>query len=719
MLRATLGIVLLCVAPVAAGQDGGSSQQPPPPPGQLTLQAESQEQVEKGHVKAKGYVAIVSGDMLLQADTVDFWNEEMRLVAEGNVVFQQGDQKIVGDRVEVNLDDGTGKFYNAYGYAGSDLYFRGEVIERVSEDVYIIERGAFTACAQPTPRWRFTSGKAYVRRDHHVRLHSAFLKVKTVPVFYLPILYYPINERQRSTGFLLPQIGNSSFKGFLFNQGFFWAINRSMDATINADYFSQAGVGLGTDYRYVMSPTSRGNVDTYIFREKETTSREYTIRSSVNQDVPGGFRATARVDYFSSFEFQQRFQENLNRATRRSKRATVNVSRSWSLYTFRFLYDRNETAFGKRTALREILPQVSLGMRPTPIFGSPIVFSLDGQASSFTRDIRGALIDYQRFDVLPTISYPFTALPWLTFRSTYLTRYTYYTGQIKGSEFVEEPLGRRYQEIRFDMRGPTFFRIFNRPGGGYAERYKHLIEPQFVWSYRSRVDDFDNIVKFDSQDYVPGTNQLSFNLVNRFFAKRKVGARGLAVPVEFLTWTLSQRYFFNVNASLYDTQFTTPYFTEDGVPSSYSPVTSKLTFRPSGRLGATWNLEYDVSFNTIRSNSIAAFFAGKNWGSVAGSWSQRALLPSDAVRRAVRGVTTLNLTRKIQARFESSYDVELKNLQLLKAAVHYNVQCCGFMFEFSRYNFSEFREENLFRVGVTLANIGSFGTNLNSPGRVQ
>jgi hypothetical protein len=40
------------------------------------------------------------------------------------------------------------------------------------------------------------------------------------------------------------------------------------------------------------------------------------------------------------------------------------------------------------------------------------------------------------------------------------------------------------------------------------------------------------------------------------------------------------------------------------------------------------------------------------------------------------------------------------------------VQCCGFQFDYNRYNFGGYRNENTFRFGITLANVGSFGTSL-------
>jgi lipopolysaccharide assembly outer membrane protein LptD (OstA) len=732
-------------------------------------------------------------------------------------------------------------FYNAHGVAGSDFYFHGEVVERESEDVYIIHRGAFTSCAQPTPRWHFTAGKARIRRDHHARLHNAFLKIKSVPVFYVPILYYPINEDNRSTGFLMPNIGNSSYKGFLISQGFFWAINRSMDATITGDWFSEAGIGLGTEYRYVASPSSRGDFMSYFLSDKISGQREYTLNYSMNQDVPGGFRAIARVDYFSSFDFQQRFQESYNSATQRSKRASVTISNSWSQFNLRATFDRNDTSFNDRIAIRQILPSITLNTRPTNLGPTPLLYWFGTEISDFSRTTGSTEANYKRFDIVPSISYPFTKLSYLTFRTTLTARYSYYTAQAAGPSIIDEPIDRRYAELKFDARGPTFARIFNTPGNFYADRYKHVIEPQVVWSYRTRVDTFKQIPKFDSKDYIPGTNQVSFQLVNRFFSKKAPpgaeedpavpgtgaavpteggsgeaapaegeaapaegeaapaegeaapaegeaapveggaapaegeaaegeaapaegetapsegetapaegetapaegetapaqapgvpapspgtaipapattatslvpgtpGVAPAAAPVEFLTWVLAQRYFFDINASLYDSQFSTPYFSEDGVPSSYSPITSKLTFRPNPRIFVSWNLEYDVNFSEMRSTGLMGTFAAK-WGSLRGMWSRVNLLNRNQVRNNLRLLNDLRLGARWMTNFEINYDIEQKQMTLIRGGVNYNIQCCGFLFEVSRYRFGRFRNENLFRFAVTLANVGSFGT---------
>ena len=91
---------------------------------------------------------------------------------------------------------------------------------------------------------------------------------------YLPLFYYPIQEDDRATGFLIPTYGASTIKGQTLSNAFFWAINRSHDATIFHDWFSKTGQGVGGEYRYVLAPGSQGNSTVQFIDEKATTSTE-------------------------------------------------------------------------------------------------------------------------------------------------------------------------------------------------------------------------------------------------------------------------------------------------------------------------------------------------------------------------------------------------------------------------------------------------------------
>ena len=72
------------------------------------------------------------------------------------------------------------------------------------------------------------------------------------------MLYYPTKEEDRATGILFPTYGISSLRGQSIHNAFFWAINRSQDATFMHDWYSKAGQGVGanTGTTWAAAPTA-------------------------------------------------------------------------------------------------------------------------------------------------------------------------------------------------------------------------------------------------------------------------------------------------------------------------------------------------------------------------------------------------------------------------------------------------------------------------------
>ena len=121
-----------------------------------------------------------------------------------------------------------------------------------------------------SPARRVTHQPRRLRRSRATRV----LRVKGVPVMYLPVIYYPIQDDDRATGFLLPTYGTSTLRGQAISNAFFWAIDRSQDATFVHDWFTQTGQGMGGEYRYVASDQSQGNLRLYRFSQNETEFTE-------------------------------------------------------------------------------------------------------------------------------------------------------------------------------------------------------------------------------------------------------------------------------------------------------------------------------------------------------------------------------------------------------------------------------------------------------------
>ena len=190
------------------------------------------------------------------------------------------------------------------------------------------------------------------------------------------------------------------------------------------------------------------------------------------------------------------------------------------------------------------------------------------------------------------------------------------------SAIIGPPIDRSFFETQVEMRGPTFAKVWDTPGFAYSERFKHTIGPEVSWTYRTRVEDYNSIPKFDGDDYFLGTNQVAYSLVQRFFAKRR-GPTGKAQPYEFLTWRLMQTYYVQIadGQNNFDPNYSSSAFGPGFKPEHLSPLMSRVRLRPTPELSADFHLEYDVNFKQIRRSSVFANLAVPR-ASLTGGWSR-------------------------------------------------------------------------------------------------
>src|SRR5215204_1417842 len=512
------------------------------------------------------------GDTKIYADDVWAYTGENRAIATGNVLMAQGNNRISAERAEFDTQTRLGTFYNAWGLSTIKppvqtarpctiappamtnqelvVYFFGEKIEKIGPKKYKITNGGFSTCVQPTPRWDLNAGTVILNLDHYTLLRQAVLRVKGVPMFYLPIMYYPTRRENRATGFLIPTYGSSTLNGQAIHNAFFWAINRSHDATITHDWFSKTGQGAGTEYRYNVGSGEglfRATTRDQKAAEYENggtlpDSRSYDIRGTATQILPHRLRARANVSYFSSIESSQLNNVNIYDLSRNSRSYGGNLVGNWGKYSMNSTFDHTEYFYNTTTSvLSGTWPRVSFSRNERPIGSTPLYFSASTEAAGILRkNTNGDIVvdtSLSRFDVSPQIRYPFKKWQWFTINSTLNWRDTFYTRSYAPSDnparpstvVTEENLNRPVLIFQSQLVGPLFNRVWDTPDNGYAEKFKHSIEPVVTLARISSVDDFDRILIFDGIDqYVGGTN-VTYGLNNRIYAKRKLTAGGQAV----------------------------------------------------------------------------------------------------------------------------------------------------------------------------------------------
>jgi lipopolysaccharide assembly outer membrane protein LptD (OstA) len=692
----------------------------------LTLGAAAQQEVRpaEGEVRIvartqerTGDLVFASGDVEIHylrfrlfADRMEIRLDTKDVLAEGNVVAHGDGEVIRAERVRFNLETGLGTIERASGMIPPSFFFEAGSVEKRAPDLYSLKNARMTACTQPNPRWSFSLARAELRKDDHVTMWNAVLRIKSVPVLYLPYLRYPLEDR--ATGFLMPRIGLSGPKGFSLSQSFYWAIAPNMDATVGLDYFARRGVGAGLEFRYLFPGGTGGKLDLYHFLYKRDAEGHRPGGSSIvrldhTQSLPGGFKLAANIDHQSSYDFLQEFDNDFRRAVTFNRSSQVHLSRSWARFNLSARASRFETYFSELgdAAVSMSLPQVQFNVFKVPLAG-PLFFSL---ASSFHAWRYGRQSEYdagaeRRSDTLnvsPALSLPLSPAPWLSADTTLTGRFAYYgqsldpeTGLIAADPFFSPGLS-----LKVELTGPVLYRLFHGRDG--RPRLKNILEPYFHYSYDSPVSQADRIVTAYGFFRF---HQLSYGITSRFLLNS--GDR----PVEVLSLGLGQTFYFSPEDGPLKG------FPVDGRPPRFSEIAGTLRFYPEAKFSLDASAAYNPYYGSLSSLRVSATAGSKAegeflslaWFKSRNAWItgvDPALVPFYDRHQIglFGGVRLRRLSLDLQA--DADFNIEERKLLYTGGRLTYHYQCLDFLVDIRVYYFRA-RPETQFRFSIGLGTIG-------------
>ena len=348
-----------------------------------------------------GNVDVRYGVYRLQADKVTLYEAENRMIAEGSVVFDHGeDQRITGARADWNLRTKLGTFEDSTGFTnqtndGTVIYFTADRVERTALDEILVTKGKFTACEEAVPKWSFTADEARIKINDKIKLKNAKFRVKDVPLIPLPFASIPIEQRDRQSGFLTPTFGFSGNKGFRFSGAYFLTLGRSADVTIRGDVYTQRGIGYGLDFRTRANSRSYLNFGFYAVKDRIFGSSE----SPETPDQGGslvyaegvhyfqnGFSAAADVRLTSNLDFRQVFSDGIQQIISPIEVSQGFVNKSWDNYELNLLARAQVISIPNVRVKTRNLPSVHFEKRPSMLsFLKPLYFSFQTSVEGISR----------------------------------------------------------------------------------------------------------------------------------------------------------------------------------------------------------------------------------------------------------------------------------------------------------------------------------------------
>lgn len=447
-----------------AGADSENAKAAPDGSGaEETVEIISDKQSKNGDLFLyEGYVNAAQGDIRLQADRVTFNSTTDDMIAEGNVIFDQGaDQRVTAHRAEINWRTKRGIFWDSTGFTnrtqtGDYVFFTAARVEKTGPDTYELFDAEVTACEDVIPKWSFKTRRAELKMGDRVTMRNAVFRVKTLPAFVLPYVWIPATRQERKSGFLLPSTGNSNQKGRTLKLAYYQTLGQSADITFRGDIYTQRGLGMGAEFRAQTDENSFLRLGVFTVKDRlfgppgEKQGGTAFIGEGV-QYLPNGWLAVGNVSLVTSLAFRQVFSDDIAQVIDPRRESTFYANNNSNGFSFNFLASnetttlfspsRNPLTPGDGTnfdvKIRQA-PEINLTLYPRRFFESiPIYFSFDSSIGALkkeeTVDASVTLVTpaaVQRFDFQPKITVPIATIAGVAITPSLTLRETYYTSSL-------------------------------------------------------------------------------------------------------------------------------------------------------------------------------------------------------------------------------------------------------------------------------------------------
>jgi LPS-assembly protein len=429
-----------------------------------------------------------------------------------------------------------------------------------------------TNCTFPHPDWQVIA-RAINLDNREASTRSSFFELLGVPVFYLPYLRHEVDDTGRTSGFLIPVLSNSSIKGFIFGEQFYWAINRSMDMVVGAEYYSKRGWAPNGDFRYkgrdVDHLIVRWNalldrgVEQEIGNTISTTAARTSIPSFPRLDpsqikllpsatIPGpiGYErvnqggvdvvaegrkdftahlyAAGVAEYLSSYLYRLVFNDNFSQAISSQVASDVGITYNRngkipSVSLGRFETYASSTNGDEARILH--LPSARFDVLERPLLSSPLYWGFGSSVAYLSRsEPRFHARNVGRLDVYPHLSLPFHLDGWSFVPSAAIRDTSYTISQTPDLSDLRhgvptinhQGLNRLDVEADLDIRPPVLERDFILARWNRVVR--HVIEPELTYRYVAGIGaKAPDVLLIDTNDIATDTNQAGFSLTQRLY----------------------------------------------------------------------------------------------------------------------------------------------------------------------------------------------------------
>ncbi len=505
----------------------------------------SRYQQEQQVATLAGDVVLRQAGMQVEADEANLHQAENRGELVGNVRLRDRGMLVVGDRAELQLDNGEAKVENAE-YVIHQAHVRGSALyaKRGEDAIVRLKDGTYTRCEPGDNDWHL--------KGNNVTLNPATgfgtatnvtLRVKNIPVFYTPYIYFPIDDRRQS-GFLPPSLSTSSDAGVTLVTPYYFNIAPNYDATLYPHLMTERGLLMEGEFRY-LTRSSEGQLGAAYLDDQDDERKDEPKykdqRYLVNWEHVGGLdsRLLTEVDFtdISDPYYFQDLETDLDVSNQTYVNQRGSLTWRGDSYTAQLNAHAYELATVTDVTPYNRLPQLTL-VGQLPFQPGGLNFTYATEYVDFQRNLDeyvfnnvlspDALLtgltraDGQRLHLEPGVSLPLD-WSWGYVKPTVKYLYTDYSLDLDQRGKATLAAGQRFKSNQ--DRGIPLFSLdsglyFDRDTTLFGNALRQTLEPRLYYlnvAYRDQSD----IPIFDT-----GESTFSYNSLwreNRFSGKDRIG----------------------------------------------------------------------------------------------------------------------------------------------------------------------------------------------------
>ncbi|HSY36698.1 MAG TPA: LPS assembly protein LptD [Acidobacteriaceae bacterium] len=566
---------------------------PPEQPPQISSIDSDNPQTRHGDIGyASGNVVVTYGDHVLRADSITYDHATDIVTVEGHVELTGGanDEHITASHGIYNLRTQTGRFFDVHGSVGlfraaaeptikptnagiatpnktsripsyqtsNPFVFEGQVILKTGPTDYTIYNGWVTSCLLPHPDWQLYAGTIALNSGKAKASKSTF-KLLGMPLFFFPYVTHPVDNQQRQSGLLIPELGyssaskNTGSKGATIGEQVYLVLGRSADLTVGSIYYSLRGFAENGTFRY------KGFADNFFNAHFSALQDRGFYSTGVNalgqpvtvfnnqggEDVTASFRrqlspnirAVGDAEYLSSWIYREVFTSNFNQAVSTDITSILYLTQQKQGFSLDARIDRYEglkvvqTDFSPSAEVKIYhVPSIDFTGMDHPIPGTPLLWSATASTAGLKRVepfFATAGLTW-RLDLRPEISLPLHFDGWHVLASAAVreTAYTRSREAPYGNNAVpvqsDQGLNRADLDFIVDIRPPVLERTFIVPERWrriFGDEIRHTIEPALTYRDTIGINNFLSVLRFDDVDLASDTNELQYGVTQHLYFK--------------------------------------------------------------------------------------------------------------------------------------------------------------------------------------------------------